>query len=333
MNKICCAIALGSLCSLSAMSATQDPEKKLTKAAIEEAARDLKGVEIALWDHSGVKADGSSTVLRGDGTVVQTWSEYYPLTPEEKTASRKLRLALSAEDVRKIVRLFAVDDVLALPKIRPDLVGAREMRFSVAITVAGVGSFEGEHPNLEWSKLPKVPAAQTLLQALRSSVQDLQRRITTEDEEFLTKERMSKLVVAGAAGLVLELRDIQGLWGGTSLRVHSDGIVEGVTVDVPRQGRSGMQVRHFNGNIAKDRAAGILKSCVESGALELKPSKRFGIPDEAFPQVQITAQVDGATYSRSVGMWEGQVGEHPAFGKLRKALLDVAAERMKQAGK
>jgi len=330
MKKICCAIALGSLCSLSAMGATQDPEKKLTRAAIEEAARDLQGVEIALRDHSGVPAAGSSTVLRGDGTVVVSWSEVYPLTAAEKTSSRQLRLALAPDDVRKIVKLFAVDEVLAMPKTRTDLVGVREMRFSVALTVAGAGSFEGEHPNLEGSKLPKSNAARELIQAIRSSVQELQARIAKQDEEFLTKERMSSLI---DAGLVLELRDIQGLWGGTSLRLRSDGVVEGVTADVPRQGRSGMQVRHFKATLPKDRAAAILKSCVESGAIEIQPAKRFGIPDEAFPHLQVTATVDGATYSRSVGMWEGQVGEHPAFGKVRKALLDVAAEQLKQAGK
>src|SRR6185369_1990492 len=140
MKKICCAIALGSLCSVSAMSATQDPEKTLTKAAIEDAARDLKGIELTLCDHAGVKADGSSTIIRGDGTVVETWKVFYPLTPEEKVSSRKLRVALSAEEVRKIVRLFADDEVLALPKTRPDLVGVRETRCTVALSVAGVGS-------------------------------------------------------------------------------------------------------------------------------------------------------------------------------------------------
>ena len=333
MKKICCAIALGSLCSLSVMSATQDPEKKLTKAAVEVAARDLQGVEIALWDHSGVKAEGSSTIIRGDGTVVRAWSEYYPLTAAEKTSSQQLRLALAPDDVRKIVKLFAVDEVLALPKTRTDLVGVREMRFTVSLSIAGAGSFEGEHPNLEWSKLPKSPAARELIQAIRTSVQDLARRIAKQDEEFLTKERLAAGIDSGAPGLALELRDVQGLWGGRSLRLHSDGVVEGVSVDVPRQGQSGMQVRHFKAGVGKDRAAAILKSCVETGTLELKPTQRYGIPDEAFPHLQLRATIDGATYSRSVGMWEGQVPEHPAFGKVRKALLDLAAEQLKQDGK
>ena len=308
------------------MSATQDPEKKLTKAAIDEAARDLKGVELTLWDHSGVKTDGASTVSRGDGTVVQSWKTDSPLTPEEKTTVRKLRVPLSPEEIRKILRLFAVEEILALPKTRPDLAGVRETRFTLTLSVAGAGSFEGEHPNLEWSKLPKSPAAGALIQAIRSSVQELQSRITRQDEEFLTKDRLSKLTEA----LVLELHDIQGLWGGKSLRLHSDGLVEGVAVDVPKAGQAGMQVRHFKGTLAKDRAAAILKECVQSGTFELQPERRHGIPDEAHPALEIRATVDGATYARSVGMWEGQVREHPAFAQARKALLEIAAEVLKQ---
>jgi len=326
MKKICCAIALGSLCSLFAMAATQDSEKKLTKAAIEDAARDLKGVEMTLCDHSGVKADGSSTVIRGDGTVVQSWKSYYPLTPEEKTTVRKLRLPLPPEEVRKTVRLFAVDEVLSMPKTRPDLVGVREMRFTLSLSIGGVGSFEGEHANIDWSKLPQSSAVRALIQAIRSSVQELQAKITKQDEEFLTKERLSK----STDSLVLELHDIQGLWGGKSLRLHSDGSVEGVTVDVPKAGQAGMQVRHFKGGMAKDRAVALLKDCIESGTLDLRPERRYGIPDEAHPVLEIRATVDGATYSRSVGMWEGQVRDHPAFSKVRKALLDLAAEQLKK---
>jgi hypothetical protein len=333
MKKICCAIALGSLCSLLAMAATQDPEKKLTKATIEDAARDLKGVRIALWDHAGVMSEGSAMWITGDGSVEVAWNESYPLTRGGKYSLRKLRLALPADDVRKLVRLFADDDVLSLPKTRTDLLGVRETRFTIAMTVAGVGAFDGEHPNLEWSKLPKVPAAGTLIKALRSSVQDLQARIAKQDEEFLTKERLSKLIDAGEANLILELRDIQGLWGGKSVRIHSDGVVEGVTVGVPKQGQSGMQVQHFKGSVARDRAIAILKDCIESGTLDLKPPQRFGIPDEAFPRLEIRATVDGATYSRSVGMWEGQVVEHPAFSKVRKALLDLRGEPVKESGK
>jgi hypothetical protein len=333
MKKICGAIALGSLCSLFAMGATQDPEKKLTKAAIEDAARDLKGVRIGLWDHAGVMSEGSAMWITGDGAVETAWNEYYPLTREERYSLRKLRLALPADDVRKIVRLFAVDDVLALPKVRTDLLGVRETRFTIGMSVAGVGAFDGEHPNLEWSKLPKVPAAGTLIKTLRSSVQDLQARIAKQDEEFLTKERLSKLIDVGEAKLVLELRDIQGLWGGKSVRIHSDGIVEGVTVGVPRQGQSGMQVQHFKGSVPKDRAVAILKECVESGTLELQPPQRFGVPDEAFPRLVIRATVDGATYARSVGMWEGQVVQHPAFGEVRKALLDLPGEPVKKTSK
>lgn len=333
MKKICCAMALGSLCSLFAMAVTQDPEKKLTKAAIEDAARDLQGVKIALWDHAGVPSEGSAMWISGDGSVETAWNEYYPLAGDEKHCLRKLRLPLSSDDVRKLVRLFADDEVLALPKTRKDLLGVHEMRFTIAMTVAGAGSFEGEHPNLEGSKLPRVPAATTLIKALRSSVQDLKTRIAKEDEEFLTKERMSTLIHAGEAKFVLELRDIQGLWGGKSVRIHSTGAVEGVTVDVPKQGQSGMQVQHVGGNVAKDRVVAILRDCVESGTFDLKPERRYGIPDEAHPTLEIRATVDGATYSRSMGMWEGQVRDHPAFGKVRKALLDLPVESVKKTSK
>jgi hypothetical protein len=333
MKKICCAIAIGSLCSLSGMAATQDPEKKLTKAEIEDAARDLKGVRIALWDHSGVLSEGSALWITGDGAVETAWNESCPLAPGERYCLRKLRLALSADEVRKIVRLFADDDVLALPKIRKDLLGVRETRVTIGMSVAGVGAFDGEHPNLEWSKLPNVPAAGTLIKALRSSVQTLQARIAKEDEEFLTKERLAKLIDAGEAKLVLELRDIQGLWGGRSVRIRSDGGVEGVHVDVPKQGQSGMQIRYMRGSVAKDRAAAILKDCVESGTFDLQSERRHGIPDEAHPALEIRATVDGATYSRSIGMWEGQVREHPAFGKVRKALLDLPVEPVKKTSK
>jgi hypothetical protein len=105
------------------MSATQDPEKTLTKAAIEDAARDLKGIELTLCDHAGVKADGSSTIIRGDGTVVETWKVFYPLTARgEGLLPEAACRPCPAEEVRKIVRLFADDEVLALPKTRPDLV-------------------------------------------------------------------------------------------------------------------------------------------------------------------------------------------------------------------
>ena len=330
MKKICCVIALGSLCSVSAMSATQDPEKTLTKAAIEDAARDLRGVEIALWEHPGVKTDGSSTVIRGDGTVVVSWRPYFPLSPDEKTTIRKYRLALSPDEVRKILRLFAVDEVLAMPKMRAELEGVREeIRFAVSLSIAGAGSFEGEHPNLEWSKLPQSPAARELIQAIRSSVQGLYDRIVKEDEGVLSKDRLTRLIDGGTADLALVLHDIQGPRGGKSLRLRADGSVEGVALVPPGQRQQGLQVCHFKGGVEKTRAAAILKSCVESGALDVKPERRHGIPEESLPALEIRATIDGATYSRSVSMWEGQVRDHPAFGKVRQALLDVAAEQLK----
>jgi hypothetical protein len=94
-----------------------------------------------------------------------------------------------------------------------------------------------------------------------------------------------------------------------------------------------MQIRYMRGSVAKDRAAAILKDCVESGTFDLQSERRHGIPDEAHPALEIRATVDGATYSRSIGMWEGQVREHPAFGKVRKALLDLPVEPVKKTSK
>lgn len=52
------------------------------------------------------------------------------------------------------------------------------------------------------------------------------------------------------------------------------------------------------------------------------------------PKKKLTkAAIDGATFARSVGMWEGQVRDHPAFAKVRKALLDLAAAQQKQGDK
>ncbi|MBI3858420.1 MAG: hypothetical protein HY293_22275 [Planctomycetes bacterium] len=314
-------------CAL-ALTALQSQDQKLTREAI-LAVKDLKGIELTLCHHPGDKSEGQSTIIKGDGSVVQTWNESYPLTAEEKVVTRKHRMSLSPEETLKLVRLFAHDGVLALPKIRPDLVTPKEvwpksMRYSLGLSLPGAGSFEGEHPDVEGSKLPQSPAARLLIQAIRTSVRDLADRISSLDTEFLSKERLGTL--AGAGGFVLELRDIQGLWGGTSLRVHSDGLVEGVKVRPPQPPEQGMQVRHFKGRIDKARAARILGDCATWGTFDLRPRRKTGIPDEAYPMLTLKAAIDGAVYSRVTAFWEGEARETPAFQKVRKALQEIADE-------
>jgi hypothetical protein len=334
MKKIFGAMVLLGLSGAAFVIAAQESERRLTKKAIEDAAKDLQNVEMTLVHLSGEKSEGSSTVIRGDGTVVQSRSEYYPLTAEEKLTTRKLRIALSREDAEKILRLFASDEVLALPKIHPELITPKDvwpksMRYSLGLSIAGVGSFEGEHPDVDWSKLPQSRAARNLIQAIRKSVAELTERIAQEDAEFLTQKRLLGLT----AGFALELNDIQGLWGGKAVRVHADGRVEGVSVRPPKQGERGMQVRHFKGTVQKNRVVEILKAAAELGTFDLRPKRATGIPDEVRPVLEIQATFSGVIYSRSIAMWGGEAQETAAFQQVRKALRDIAAEQLQESGK
>src|SRR6185436_13411209 len=135
-------------------------------------------------------------------------------------------------------------------------------------------------------------------------------RVAREDEKVLANDRLLRRT----DGFALELWDVHGLWGGESVRVHADGRVEGISVD------RGVQVRHFKGTVEKGRVAGILKKAAELGTFDLKPKRQNGIPDEARPILGVQATIDGATYSRSVALWEGEVRETPAFRQVRQEL-------------
>jgi len=287
-----------------------------------------EGIEIKLWHHSDIHSFGSLIAIRGNGECTRSRTQDYPILEKERTIVEHLRLPLPKSKVAYILDLFNYVEILRLPRSVPED-WPKEMRYSLGLMIPGVGSFEGEHPDIEWSKLPQSTAARRLVRTILELIAGLEERIRSEDAAFLKDDTLTSLVRENKGNLHLELWDIQGMWGGMAIRLGGDGRVHGVSLG-PKPGESGLHVQRFQGDVGKERMAGILTSCMQRGTFDVKRKRETGIPDESYPAVVLRASIKGIDYSRSIALFDGEARETPAFQIVRDALRKIGEELLKE---
>lgn len=311
----------------------QDAVHRLTTEDVDTAIASedvLNTVEVILSHHSGRKEEGNVLRIKGNGAVTHTWTSLYPLVPEEKSRTEILRLPLPRSEVVKLIRGFSSTEVLSLPlrDLRlpgPDKDLPRPLRYTLGLKIPGKGEFEGEHPDVDWSKLDQVRQARELIQAIRASIHSHVSEIDELDRKFLSSSTIRELLGRNDSRLLLELQNTGTLRGGSAVRLEKDGKILAVVVRPPsnKEGESGMQVRHAEGHCDPAHARKIFAECAESKTFDVRRNRNSGVADEAHPSLLLRATVDGMTYSRLVWLFDGEARETPAFLGVQNALEDL----------
>jgi len=99
----------------------------------------------------------------------------------------------------------------------------------------------------------------------------------------------------------IELLDVQGLFGGRNVCVSRNGTAWVQTVR-PREGKRRLFEKQYVLILSGEELQNIRQAVVESDFFSLKSEERFGVPDEARPEIVVTKS-DG-TPLHSVAVWE-----------------------------
>ena len=304
--------------------ASRCQDASLGKEAIERAAATptaLRGISISLTRHSGDPTTAYTLQIRGDGVVTRSWPSYYPIRKGENRSSQTLRLPLSESVVAKLVRSFSSDEILRLPAQDP---WPTPMRYSIELALTEKARFAAEINDIESSKRPPSDNVSRVIKGIQSAVDELQEKIATEDAAYLSSERLKGLLKDNASCLSIELRDIQGLFGGESVLLEGSGEAHAVYVRKPTPGDPGFRVKRQGGKVEGDRCLSTLRLAIDQGVFEIKKKQRVGVPDEATPEIELKARVDGVVYSRSVWLFETEAESTPPFARVREALRGIA---------
>ncbi len=146
------------------------------------------------------------------------------------------------------------------------------------------------------------------------------------DTAILTHAKLGRLLRDDPRCLTLELDDVHGLWGGTSVRVAGDGSVIAIVVRPAQPGELGFQQSRREGHIDAARRRRLFETVLDEGTLDVRRRRDVGVPDEGTPRITLIATIHGRAYSRWVWLFDGEARETPAFDRVRRALLDLTAE-------
>jgi hypothetical protein len=80
----------------------------------------------------------------------------------------------------------------------------------------------------------------------------------------------------------VELSDVQGLWGGRSIRANGSGQV------IVQQVQAGLHERRYEFGLGHGEWQRLLDVLVEQDFLTIRPEERAGLPDEARPVITLT---------------------------------------------
>jgi len=113
---------------------------------------------------------------------------------------------------------------------------------------------------------------------------------------------------------LIELYDVQGLWGGRRIRVRGDGqlIVQIIG--------HGLIEQRYELTLSPSDFQQLLKALIDNDFVTLRPEERPGIPDEARPTITV---INAAGEKHSVGKWAGVKDER--FAAIYAAFLRLEA--------
>jgi hypothetical protein len=119
------------------------------------------------------------------------------------------------------------------------------------------------------------------------------------------------------AAIVVRLNDVQGLWGGRTLVLDADGNLYVRKI-------SGGKEQRYHLKLPPDQLTALLAFIPSSGISDYHEHKRFGVPDEARPQITLTLPNQKKLIAE-----KSADDRAPHFDKLYERLLELVERAAK----
>jgi hypothetical protein len=119
----------------------------------------------------------------------------------------------------------------------------------------------------------------------------------------------------------VELRDVQGLFGGRDVRIDASGHVQ---VKIVQPGENGLMERVYVSQIPRGRFGQFEQILDAHDFFSMETPDRDGVPDETRPAVTVTL---ASGFHRTVAKWAGD--EHEDFDAIYAMLLDLGRQTAK----
>lgn len=119
----------------------------------------------------------------------------------------------------------------------------------------------------------------------------------------------------------VELRDVQGLFGGRDICIDANGHIQ---VKIVQPNETGLVERVYVSQIPPDRIAEIEQILDARDFFGMETPDRAGVPGEARPALTVSL---ASGFHRTVGKWAGD--EHEDFDAIYAMLLDLGRQAAK----